>query len=65
MDNSRIHISAASSCVNFGILKEGDVIQVGATYNTTAHPLNLAHNGNGKSVLHSLAELVKGKSKYA
>lgn len=40
------HISDVTSCVNFGILKKGDNVYVGATYNTSAHALNPAHPGH-------------------
>jgi len=44
------HISAASSCVNFGILKVGDTIDVKATYNTTQHALNRAMHDHEQSL---------------
>lgn len=40
-DTSMLHISDTETCLDFGHLKKDDIIQVGATYNTTAHALNL------------------------
>jgi hypothetical protein len=34
------HVTESSSCVNFGVLKPGDTVVLGATYNTTAHNMN-------------------------
>jgi hypothetical protein len=43
------HVSESSSCINFGVLHVGDNIEVGATYNTTAHTqnMNLMHEHGG------------------
>lgn len=48
------HISSVSSCVNFGTIKKGDVIKIGATYNTTAHSLNRNMEPNNWSILDSI-----------
>jgi hypothetical protein len=62
----RQHISQASGCVNFGILQPGDIIQVGATYNTTAHSLNLNSHGHSEGWITTIIEFVSGAyPKYA
>ncbi len=43
------HVSESSSCVNFGVLRIGDNVEVAAVYNVTAHNqnLNMMHEGGG------------------
>jgi hypothetical protein len=64
-DSRKLHISEASGCVNFGVLNVGDVIQVGATYNTTAHSLNVNAHTHGMSLMKSAQEFFNGVPKYA
>jgi len=34
------HITESSSCINFGVLHPGDIVELGATYDTKSHYLN-------------------------
>jgi hypothetical protein len=45
-DSSMIHLTDTTNCQDFATLEVGDVVSVGATYNSTAHSLNRGmHDG--------------------
>jgi hypothetical protein len=45
------HVSEVSSCVNFGVLRAGDLVEVRATYNTSAHFMN-------RNIMHGHGDMV-------
>jgi len=51
------HISDTGSCVDFGDLKIGDSLAIGAKYNTTAHSLNKKMSGAGNSPIMGIAQV--------
>ena len=49
-DSTLLHISESSSCIDFGYLHAGDVIKVGAFYNTTEHKINRQVHGHDLAI---------------
>jgi hypothetical protein len=49
------HITEVSSCVNFGILHPGDVVDVRAVYDTSTHNLNRAMHMGWEGIVAWLA----------
>jgi len=54
------HISDTGSCVDFGDIKPGDSLVVGARYNTSAHPLNKNMNGRGNAPIMGISQVYIG-----
>lgn len=46
-ETGRTHISDIGVCTNFGQIKVGDELRIGAHYNTTLYPLEKAMDGHG------------------
>lgn len=45
------HISGAGVCEDFGTVEVGDELVVAANYNTTAHPLDMGHDGEPHDIM--------------
>ena len=45
------HISGAGVCIDFGTVEVGDELVIVANYNTTAHPLDMGHDGEAHPVM--------------
>jgi hypothetical protein len=50
-DGTVAHISGAGVCTDFGTVEVGDELVVVANYNTTAHPLDVGHDGEPHPVM--------------
>jgi hypothetical protein len=58
MDGMKMsHISDTGSCVDFGEVKVGDTLQIGAKYNTTAHPLDKRMSGLGNAPIMGICQV--------
>lgn len=55
------HITESSSCVNFGTIRVGDMVEVRAMYNTSAHYMNrnIMHEPTGIASLFGSPEITK------
>lgn len=51
------HISDTGSCVDFGTIKSGDKLHIGARYNTTEHELNKNMNGRGNAAIMGISQV--------
>jgi hypothetical protein len=64
-DPVKMHVSQSSACVNFAVVQPGDIVQIGATYNTTAHNLNLNTHTHGMSFMKEVENWWNGSPKFA
>lgn len=51
------HISDTGSCVDFGDVKVGDTLGIGAVYNTSTHPLNKAMSGFWNAAIMGISQV--------